>query len=72
MEMPKFLWDLPKPGPLDIKDPGSPVKFQWEDGRTGPGPNPDPPHFMINNKQFGETGDVVDQCMPQDGLQDWV
>ena len=72
MEMPKFLRDLPKPGPYDIKNPGSPVKFQWEDERTGPGPNPDPPHFMINNKQFGETGPIVDQCMPQDGLQDWV
>jgi len=72
MELPRFLQDLPKPGPNDIKNPGSPVKFQWEDGRTKPGPAPDPPHFMINNKQFGETGPIVDQCMPQDGLQDWV
>ncbi len=72
MEMPKFLQDLPKPGPYDVKNPGSPVQFQWEDNRTAPGPNPDPPHFMINNKQFGETGPIVDQCMPQDGLQDWV
>jgi FtsP/CotA-like multicopper oxidase with cupredoxin domain len=71
-EMPKFLWDLPKPGPYDKKNPNSPLKFQWEDGRTATGPDPDPPHFMINNKQFGETGEVVDQCMPQDGLQEWV
>jgi FtsP/CotA-like multicopper oxidase with cupredoxin domain len=27
---------------------------------------------MINNKQFEETGPIVDQCMPLDGLQDWV
>lgn len=71
-EMPKYLLDLPTPGPYDIKNPGSPVKFQWEAGRSKPGPRPDPPHFMINDKQFGETGEVVDQCMPQNGLQDWV
>jgi len=73
-EMPKYLQDLLKPGPKDIKNPGSPVKFQWEAGRTGTGldNNGFPPHFMINGKQFGETGEVVDQCMPLDGLQDWV
>ena len=71
-EMPKFLLDLPKPGPKDIKNPGSPVKFQWEAGRTKPGPNPYPPHFMINNKQFEETGPIIDQCVPLNGLQDWV
>lgn len=27
---------------------------------------------MINGKQFGEDGPKVDQCMPKDGLQDWV
>jgi FtsP/CotA-like multicopper oxidase with cupredoxin domain len=27
---------------------------------------------MINGKQFGQTGEIVDQCMPQDGLQDWI
>jgi len=27
---------------------------------------------MINGKQFNQMGDVVDQCMPLDGLQDWV
>lgn len=71
-EMPKFLLDLPKPGPNDTPNPGSPVQFQWEKSRTKPGPRPEPPHFMINGKQFGETGPIVDQCMPQDGLQEWV
>jgi L-ascorbate oxidase len=27
---------------------------------------------MINDKQFGESGPIVDQCMPLNGLQDWV
>jgi FtsP/CotA-like multicopper oxidase with cupredoxin domain len=27
---------------------------------------------MINGKQFNQTGEIVDQCMPLDGLQDWV
>jgi FtsP/CotA-like multicopper oxidase with cupredoxin domain len=75
-EMPKFLADLSKPGPDDAINQNSPVKFQWEDGRVGPGlatdPPPFPPHFMINGKQFGQTGEVVDQCMPLDGLQDWI
>jgi FtsP/CotA-like multicopper oxidase with cupredoxin domain len=67
--LPKFLNDLPAP---DAKEFPNNVQFQWEDLRTSAGPNPYPPHFMINNKQFGGTGDIVDQCMPQDGLQDWV
>jgi FtsP/CotA-like multicopper oxidase with cupredoxin domain len=76
-KMPKFLLDLPVPGPLDIKNPNSPVQFQWEKGRTNPGPLKPPqppagPHFMINDKQFGESGPIVDQCMPLNGLQDWV
>ena len=67
--MPKYLLDLPKPGPNDITNPGSPVKFQqW--------PKNDPvtglQHFMINDKQFEETGPIIDQCMPANGLQDWV
>ena len=73
-EIPPYLRDLGKPGPNDVTNPGSPVKFQWNPGDT-PGRNATtnaPPHFMINNKQFGETGDVVDQCMPLDGLQDWI
>jgi FtsP/CotA-like multicopper oxidase with cupredoxin domain len=80
-ELPRFLQDLRRPGPNDVKNPGSPVKFQWEPGRVQaaptPSPNPDstnnqPPHFMINNKQFGQNGEVVDQCMPLNGLQDWA
>jgi FtsP/CotA-like multicopper oxidase with cupredoxin domain len=70
--MPDFLKDLPKPGPNDVTNPGSPVKFQWNPGRTGVGPQTDPPRFMINNKQFEETGPIIDQCMPLNGLQDWV
>lgn len=72
--MPKFLKDLPIPGPNDDKNPDSPVKFQWEALRSGTGLNDFgfPPHFMINGKQFGETGEKVDQCMPLNGLQDWV
>jgi FtsP/CotA-like multicopper oxidase with cupredoxin domain len=75
--LPAFLNDLPKPGPNDVINQNSPVKFQWEDGRTGQGLLPPtplgfPPHFMINGKQFNQTGDLVDQCMPLDGLQDWV
>jgi FtsP/CotA-like multicopper oxidase with cupredoxin domain len=76
-EMPKFLRDLPKPTPSDSPNPDSPVKFQWEPGRTATGLRPDdppnfPPHFMINDKQFEERGPHIDQCMPQDGLQEWV
>ena len=76
-EMPRYLQDLRAPGPKDVVNPGSPVKFQWEQGRTDTGllpatPPNYPPHYMINNKQFEETGPIVDQCMPLDGLQDWV
>jgi len=78
-KMPPYLQDLRAPGPNDVTNPGSPVQFQWqwEKSRTGPGLVPDnppnyPPHFMVNNKQFGESGPIVDQCMPLDGLQDWV
>jgi FtsP/CotA-like multicopper oxidase with cupredoxin domain len=89
-QMPDFLDDLRPPGPNDVKNPGSPVKFQWDAGRVQAAPVPtptpqstpfptpapqsiyNPPHFMINNKQFGETGEIVDQCMPLNGLQDWV
>jgi len=73
-QMPKFLLDLPKPGPNDIENPYSPVKFHWEKGRSRPRLNDEgfPPKFMINKKQFGESGPIVDQCMPKDGLQEWV
>lgn len=67
--LPKYLQDLPAPGPGDITNPGSPVKFQqW--AKTDPVNGL--PHLMINNKQFEETGPIVDQCMPLNGLQDWV
>lgn len=71
--MPKFLNDLRLPGPADAVNQASPVKFQWEDGRFAAAPPaPFPPHFMINGKQFGQTGEVIDQCMPLNGLQDWI
>lgn len=76
-DMPPFLRDLRPPGPNDVKNPNSPVKFQWEPGRVKAAPNPtppnnNPPHFMINGQQFEEHGPQVDQCMPLNGLQDWV
>ena len=73
-EMPAFLKDLPPPGPDAVTNPDTPVKFEWEDGRTkvGRDNNNNPPHFMINHKQFGQTGRVIDQCMPLNALQDWV
>lgn len=79
-EMPRFLYDLPKPVYDDKKNPANPntpVKFQWEKGRTGVGLKPAtgpsyPPHFMINDQQFEENGPKVDQCMKLNGLQDWV
>lgn len=70
-EMPKFLSDLPKPGRYDIRK----VRFQWEEGRTGPGRSSKtnyPPHFMINDKQFEQNGPEIDQCLPLNGLEDWV
>jgi FtsP/CotA-like multicopper oxidase with cupredoxin domain len=70
-EMPKFLNDLPPPGPNDIPNPNSPVKFQWEAGRVKPFRAPDPPHYMINDHQFGNPP-KIDQCMPLNGLQDWI
>jgi len=70
--MPRFLLDLRNPGPDDEVNLNSPLKFQWEEGRSKAQPSPNPPHFMINNKQFGEDGPKVDQCMPLNGLQDWV
>lgn len=69
VELPKFLKDLPAPDPKSYPNV---VQFQWEPLRAKPGPSPAAPHFMINNKQFAQMGEVVDQCMPLDGLQDWV
>jgi len=76
LELPQFLKDLSAP---PAKDTPNVLQFQWESGRVKTGRNPTessaslfPPHFMINGKQFAETGEIVDQCMPQDGLQDWI
>jgi FtsP/CotA-like multicopper oxidase with cupredoxin domain len=31
-----------------------------------------PPRYTIDNRQFEQNGPLVDQCMPLDGLQEWV
>src|SRR6185295_8101572 len=71
MELPKFLNDLRSPDPYYNNNT---LRFQWERLRTNIGPDDDgnPPHFMINDRQFEEKGEVVDQCMPLNGLEDWV
>src|SRR6185436_13067149 len=73
-EMPKFLLDLRQPAAGDSPNPDSPVRFQWEKLRSAPGLNAErvPPHFLINDEQFEEKGPQIDQCMQQDGLQEWV
>jgi FtsP/CotA-like multicopper oxidase with cupredoxin domain len=70
-DLPKFLDDLPAPPPKDVM---TPVQFQWESDRAGAGRNAAgfPPHFMLNGKQFGEKGEVIDQCMPLNAVQDWI
>jgi FtsP/CotA-like multicopper oxidase with cupredoxin domain len=69
-ELPAFLNDLVAPDPYYNNNT---LRFQWERGRPGPGRiDGQPPHFMINDKQFEEKGEVVDQCMPLNGVEDWV
>lgn len=72
-ELPPFLNDLAAPDPKSNPKPNT-LRFQWEAGRSGPGPAGPGigPHFMINDKQFEQTGEVIDQCMPLDALQDWA
>jgi FtsP/CotA-like multicopper oxidase with cupredoxin domain len=50
------------------------LDFGWEEGRTGPGRNAnnEPPHFMINGKQFEQNGMVIDQCMREGDTEDWI
>jgi FtsP/CotA-like multicopper oxidase with cupredoxin domain len=77
--LPQFLNDLSVP---PVRQTPNLLQFQWETDRIGTGradkvyapprPNKFPPHFMINGKQFGETGTTVDQCMPLNALQDWI
>lgn len=76
-EMPAYLQDLPKP-----KDYPHHVTFGWdaEPGRNKAGGvrlssdvgNALPPKYTIDNRQFEEFGPLIDQCMPLNGLQEWV
>jgi FtsP/CotA-like multicopper oxidase with cupredoxin domain len=68
--MPKYLLDLPKPGKDDIPNPNSPVKFQSNPAKTDPVNGN--PWLMINGQQFEQNGPIINQCMPLNGLQDWV
>jgi FtsP/CotA-like multicopper oxidase with cupredoxin domain len=75
--MPEYLLDLPKP-----TDYPHQVTFGWdaEPGRPQAGGGRLssnvglnlPPRYTIDNKQFAQFGPLVDQCMPLDGLQEWV
>lgn len=75
--MPAYLNDLPQP-----KNYPHQVTFGWdpEPGRpaaqgarltSNVGLNL-PPRYTIDNRQFEQNGPLVDQCMPLDGLQEWV
>lgn len=75
--MPDFLLDLPQP-----TDYPHQVTFGWdaEPGRaqigggrltSNVGLNL-PPRYTIDNKQFEQFGPLIDQCMPLNGLQEWV
>ena len=76
-EMPDFLDDLPQP----TNYPHT-VTFGWnaEPGRPQAGGGRLtsnvglnlPPRYTIDNRQFEQNGPLVDQCMPLDGLQEWV
>lgn len=49
------------------------LTFGWENGRTGPqrtGTNHVPPHYMINDKQFGEH--YVDETMELGDAEEWL
>lgn len=75
--MPEYLNDLPQP-----TDYPHHVTFGWdaEPGRNTAGGvrltsnvgNALPPKYTIDNRQFEEFGPLIDQCMPLNGLQEWV
>jgi FtsP/CotA-like multicopper oxidase with cupredoxin domain len=68
-KLPEFLGNLAAP----IAKPRI-LDFGWEEGRTGPGRNAqnEPPHFMIDGKQFEQNGSVIDQCMREGDTEDWI
>ncbi len=75
--MPEFLNDLSQPTNYPHY-----VTFGWnaEPGRPQAGGGrlssnvglALPPRYTIDNRQFEQNGPLVDQCMPLDGLQEWV
>jgi FtsP/CotA-like multicopper oxidase with cupredoxin domain len=75
--MPAFLADLAQP-----RDYPHTVTFGWdpEPGRYQTGgarltSNAGldlPPKFTVDNHQFGDYGERVDQCMPLGSTQDWI
>ncbi|HEY6346010.1 MAG TPA: multicopper oxidase domain-containing protein [Bryobacteraceae bacterium] len=46
------------------------LTFSWEDGRTGGGQNPNPPHFLIDGKQFEEG--TIYQSMTLGQAEEWT
>jgi len=59
---------------LDDIDPASVrcwrrLTFGWEKGRTGTGKNPNPPHFLIDGKQFEEG--IIYQSMTLGAAEEW-
>jgi FtsP/CotA-like multicopper oxidase with cupredoxin domain len=76
--MPTYLQDLPVP---TTEYPHT-VTFGWdaEAGREAAGGGRVtsnvganlPPHYTIDNRQFNQFGPLIDQCMPLNGLQEWV
>jgi FtsP/CotA-like multicopper oxidase with cupredoxin domain len=75
--MPDYLADLPQPSDYPHQ-----VTFGWdaEPGRPAAAGGrltsnvglSLPPRYTIDNKQFEQFGPLIDQCVPLDGLQEWV
>jgi len=86
--IPWYLTNLQQPPtadrPLPLSGPYPHyVSFSWdaESNRAvaaapaapaGKGTAGFPPKWTIDNRQFAEFGPLIDQCMPLNGLQDWV
>ena len=75
--MPDYLLDLPQPADYPHQ-----VTFGWdaEPGRPAAAGGrltsnvglSLPPRYTIDNRQFEQFGPLIDQCVPLDGLQEWV